>query len=113
MPAHDGLGMLMDCMRSAWEGPEDAASCAHRFLAGAQGVEQTEQLHRLLSFVEALRDPLLDRLEGKDASFEDGGAIIKASRKRMRCGAESAQASAQSEVGGCQSELGWIERMKR
>jgi hypothetical protein len=91
-------------MCSAWEGPEDAASCACRFLAGVGGSEQEQQLRRLFSFVEALRDPLLERLEGKDASFEVGGAMIDASRKRTRGDAESDQASAQSKVGECANQ---------
>jgi hypothetical protein len=92
--------MLLECMRSAWEGPEDAVSCARRFLADVEGVEQTEHLGRLLSFVEAVRGPLLERLRGHEERHRGDGSMEDASRKRGRCDAGSSDKDGHGEVSG-------------
>jgi hypothetical protein len=99
-PCDGGLNMLLECMRSAWEGREDAASCACRFLADVQGGEQTEQLGRLLSFVEALRGPLLERLQGHGERHRGDGSMEEVSRKRGRCDAGSDDKEGHGEVSG-------------
>jgi hypothetical protein len=91
MPSQDCLGVLLECVRSAWEGAEDGASCASRFLTLVAGTEQDEQLRRLLSFVEALRAPLLERLEGDEQCGGGEGIVEEASRKRGRGDAGSGQ----------------------
>jgi hypothetical protein len=79
--SHDCLGVLLECIQSAWEGREAAASCASRFLAYVAGAEQEEQLRRVLSFVEAVRGPLVERLDRRDM---DENTMTEASRKRAR-----------------------------
>jgi hypothetical protein len=100
-PSEDCLGMLLECVRCAWEGPEDATSCARRLLACVGGAEQ-EQLRRVLSFVEAVRGPLLERLEGCETGQGDDGVIEEeASRKRARGEAGKEQGGGRSKVSGC------------
>jgi hypothetical protein len=88
-PSQDCLGVLLECLRSAWEGREEAASCASRFLACVAGTEKEEQLRRVLSFVEAVRGPLLERLEGQEARTDGGGVVEQTFTKRARCDAGS------------------------
>lgn len=99
-PSHDLLSTLLECMRSAWEGPEDAASCACRFLACVAGAEQEEQLRRVLSFVEAVRGGLVERLGGCEGGSGGEGDVEEASRKRARCEAEREAKDGRGEVSG-------------
>jgi hypothetical protein len=71
-------------MRCAWEGPEDAASCACRFLACVAGAEQEEHVRRVLCFLEAVRGGLVERVEGCEASSGGEGSVEEAVRKRAR-----------------------------
>lgn len=101
-PSEGCLGMLLECVQCAWEGPEDAMSCARRFLACVGGAEQEEQLRRVLSFVEAVRGPLLERLEGCETGQGGDGVVEEeASRKRARGEAGKEQGDRRSEVSGC------------
>jgi hypothetical protein len=91
MPSQVCLGVLLESIRSAWEGPEDPASCAWRFLACVATGNQEERLHRLLSFVEVMRGALVERLGGQE-QYRGGDAMVQeASRKRGRCGGENGQ----------------------
>jgi hypothetical protein len=84
-PSHDCLGVLLECLRSTWEGQEAGARCASRFLACVTGDEQEEQLRRVLSFVEAVRGPLLERLKGQQPMADGEGVVEDALRKMSRC----------------------------
>lgn len=94
------LGVLLECIRSAWEGPEDPASCAWRFLACVAGGDQEERLHRLLSFVEEMQGALVGRLGGQEQYRGGGGMVEEASRKRPRRGAEKGQEEGGRKVSG-------------
>jgi hypothetical protein len=109
-PSQDCLGVLLECLRSTWEGQEAAASCASRFLACVAGTEQEEQLRRVLSFIEAVRGSLSERLELKHARAVEENTVTEASRKRSRCDAGvDDKEEGRSEVSGaaeCASRCG-------
>jgi hypothetical protein len=86
-PSQDCLDVLLECLRSTWEGQEAAASCASRFLACVAEAEQEEQLRRVLSFVEAVLGPLLERVKRKEARASGGGVVEQTIGKRSRCDA--------------------------
>jgi hypothetical protein len=88
-PSQDCLGVLLECLRSAWEGREEAASCTCRFLACVAEAEEEEQLRRVLSFVEAVRGPLSERLKGHEARVVHEGLVEQAFGKRPRYDAGS------------------------
>jgi hypothetical protein len=53
------------------------------------GTEKEEQLRRVLSFVEAVRGPLLERVEGKEARADGGGVVEQTFTNRARSHAGS------------------------
>jgi hypothetical protein len=54
----------------------------------------------VLSFIEAVRGPLSERLEVKDARAVEENTVTETSRKRARCDAGSDDKEGRSEVSG-------------
>jgi hypothetical protein len=81
------MDRLTNYLHTAWEAPDTAPTCASKLAASFSGEQEEQELRRLLLVVDALRGPLMDRLNGHDAS--------ETARKRAKCG--------EGKVGSC----GW------